>query len=154
MNKTAAAVAVFVCALIAALYSADAKADGVRLSLGKTFRTSDVTAGEVSYEMNDWELAATQLGQGETNKGRRDEAINLYSLSKMVRPGWCVGSVCGYFRIGVAHTPDALLIGDTNYRNGLGIETRVFQVEYFHYSSAGIHKPNTGIDGLMLRLKL
>lgn len=153
MNKTMVAVAIFIVFLIAAMYATDASSQP-RIALGHTFEGSRVTVGEVSYEHKNWELSGVQFGQGWTKKGERSEPITGYSVSRLIRPQWCLWSLCNYYRLGVSHIPDAMLVGDNNYRLGTGFETEVFAIEYFHYSSAGISKPNTGIDGFMLRLKL
>lgn len=153
-NKTSAAVAAFIVVLIFAVYSASSNAEnGPRVSLGYSIINSELPFGEIGYEYNGWEVAASQWGSGKTKKGYQDP-VNIYSLSHVVRPRWGVLGATNYYRIGVSYVDDSPLVGDTNFRLGIGLEWDHVQLEYFHYSSAGIHETNTGIDGIQLRLKL
>ena len=61
---------VFTILLLAAGYSR--AEDGVRIGVGKSFINSDVTIGELGVEYNDWELTATQFGQGWTKRGEQE----------------------------------------------------------------------------------
>ena len=150
LNYTFAAVALFVVLLIAAASNANGE-DGARIALGHTAANSELPMGEIGYEHRGWELAASQIGEGDTKRGEQD-TVPIYSLSHVVRPSWRFLGATNYYRIGVAYVDGSPLVGDTNFRLGIGLEWKVMQLEYFHYSSAGIHETNTGIDGVQLRL--
>lgn len=150
MKTTKILVALFIVILLLAAGSAWADA---RIALGKTVFNSSSTVGEIGYEWRDWEANIGLIGQGSTKNGDTD-TIATYSISKLVKPGWKFLGGKNYYRIGVAYIDGSPLVGGTNFRLGVGLEYKVFQLEYMHYSSAGIHKTNTGIDSLMLRLKL
>ena len=159
MNWTRVLVALFIITLLFATYSAYGSEgspetnNGARVSLGYSLINSELPFGEIGYEYNNWEVAASAYGEGKTKNGRQDVAY-IYSLSHVVRPDWYVFNARNYYRIGVAYVDDSPLVGDTNFRLGIGMEWKLFAVEYFHYSSAGIHDVNTGIDGIQLRLKV
>lgn len=145
-------VVVFIMLLLLAAYSARAE-DGARISLGHTVVNSHMTVGELSYEHKNWEFAVAQIGKGDTRNGAQN-VVPAYSMSYLTRPHWRFLGGKNYYRLGVAHVDGSPLIGNTNFRLGIGLEYKVFQIEYFHYSSAGIHRPNTGIDGVQLRFKM
>ncbi|MCX2780430.1 acyloxyacyl hydrolase [Microbulbifer thermotolerans] len=151
---TKAAVILFVAVLTLALYSEDSEArDGVVLSLGHTVLNAHQTAGEVGYRFGRWEAAATRFGHGSTKRGDIDSA-HAVSVSRIVRPGWKFLGAENYYRIGGSYVDGMPLVGNWNYRLGLGLAWDLVEVEYFHYSSAGINDPNTGIDGVQFRLRL
>lgn len=152
MTKTKICVAVFLLVLLVAASSAWAE-NGPKIGLGHTGINSHMTVGEIAYEYNNWEAAASIIGQGDTQGGKQD-AVNVYSVSKLVRPDWCFLGGCNYYRLGVASVDGSPLVGPFNYRLGVGMEWKLLSVEFFHYSSAGIYDPNTGIDGLMLKLNI
>lgn len=153
VKPTMIAVGIFIIIALFAAYSEVQAEDGFRISLGYTVANSTMPAGEFSYEYKGYELAAMQIGVGDTRNGPQKE-VNVFSFSRIVRPEWQVLGAKNYYRIGVAYVDGSPLVGDTNFRLGIGLEFKVFQVEYFHYSSAGIHQPNTGIDGIQLRFKM
>lgn len=143
-------VILFIVVLVAARY---AEAAGPRIGLGFTVANSTLAYGEVGYEFDGgYEITAGQNGVGDTRNGPQRE-VSIFSASRIVRPDWYFFGARNYYRIGVAYVHGSPLVGDTNFRLGVGLEWRHVQVEYFHYSSAGIHQPNTGIDGLYFRLK-
>lgn len=150
MNKTGIAVLVFIVILLLAAGSAWADP---RIALGQTAFNSTNTIAEVGYEWREWEANLGLIGSGSTKNGHQD-LVKTYSISKLVRPDWKFLGAKNYYRIGVAYIDDSPLVGGTNFRLGVGLEYKVFQVEYVHYSSAGIHETNTGIDAVMLRLNL
>lgn len=152
INATKMAVGLFILVLIIAANYARAD-NGARISLGKMVANSHMTSGELSYEHNGIEAAALLMGAGNTKKGYQPETW-VYSVSHIVRPQWCVMGGCNYYRLGVSYNDSSVLVGDTNFRLGIGIEWDVVQLEYFHHSSAGIHDPNTGLDGIQLRFKV
>lgn len=156
LSKTVYAVLAFIVLLVLATYSAHGAEppsyDGPRIALGHSALNSKVTVGEVSYELRSWEFAATQLGEGWTKRGEQQE-VGIFSLSRVVRPSWFFLGGRNYYRIGTAWVKGSPLVGDTNYRLGIGLEYKLISFEYFHYSSAGIHRPNTGIDGVLFRLR-
>ena len=154
MPEAAVGIAAFVVALgFAAGDEIDAPgSDGARISLGVTMG-SRITeaAGEFGYEFRNWELAATQHGY--RHDQTTDEPVNIYSLSRVVRPDWTGNSWQPYFRIGAAYVDESPFVGDTNVRLGAGVEWGgQFSVEWSHYSSAGIHVPNTGVDIVQIRI--
>lgn len=153
INWTRLLVGAFIVVLLyAAIAAKEAWAEpGFRVGLGHTAANSSATWGEFGYEYsNGWELAASVTGAGDTHNGPQDE-VTAVSFSRIVRPPWRLLGATNYYRIGVAYVDGSALIGDTNFRLGVGLEWSVFQLEYFHYSSAGIHQPNTGIDGIQIR---
>lgn len=152
MKWTILGVAAFIVLLILASGNARAE-DGVRISLGHTLVNSEVTTGEVSFEYRGWEVAAALLGEGPTKRGDQD-LVPVYSVSHVVRPSWRFMGATNYYRIGVAYVDGSPLVGTGNFRLGIGLEWRVVQLEYFHYSSAGINEINSGIDGIQLRYKI
>jgi hypothetical protein len=151
INFTKVAVVLFIIVLSWAAYDARAD-DGFRFSLGYTVANSTLPFGSVSYEWKDMELDATLIGQGSTKRGDQD-VVKVFSLSHIVRPSWTFLGATNYYRIGVSYQDGSPLVGSTNFRLGIGLEWKVLQVEYVHYSSAGIHRPNSGIDGIQLRFK-
>ena len=154
MNWTKGAVLAFIVILILALYSERGEArDGVVLSLGHTALNASQSTGEIGYRAGRWEAALTRFGSGDTKRGHIDSAHAL-SLARIVRPGWGFLGGENYYRIGGAYVDAMPLVGHWNYRLGVGVMWDLVEVEYFHYSSAGINDINTGIDGIQLRLKL
>jgi len=150
---TKGAVALFLAVVLWALLAERASAGPV-LSLGHTLLNSDNTVGEVGWQFGEraqWELAAGAIGQGHTDRGHIERNW-VYSLSRRVQPGWSILGAQNYYRLGVAYVDGSPLVGDINYRLGVGLRWEVVALEYFHYSSAGINDPNTGIDGIQLRV--
>lgn len=154
-NLTKVAVALFLAVLLCAVAAERALAGPV-LSLGRTVLNSENTFGEIGYQFGDrhqWEASASLIGQGWTKRG--DIVKNeVFSLSRVVRPEWRFLGASNYYRIGVAKVNGSPLVGVPNYRLGVGLDWGVVAVEYVHYSSAGINDPNSGIDGIQLRLPL
>lgn len=158
IKPTAWAVLAFIVAIILGVLSAiNAYAEpvdhtGFRVALGRTVVNSSAAFGEFGYEFpSGWELTGTAMGATDTKRGQQGE-VQAMSFSRLVRPDWHLAGANVYLRLGVAYVDGAELIGDTNFRLGLGLEwQRVLQIEYVHWSSAGIHQPNTGIDGIQLR---
>ena len=149
IKPTTIAVVIFAVLLVLAAFNASAQ--GFRTSLGYTVANSTTPWGEVSYEFpSGWELAGSVSGAGDTRRGPQGE-VSTVSWSRVVRPDWWLLGGRNYYRLGVAYVDGSPLVGNTNFRLGIGLEFKVFQIEYFHYSSAGIHQPNTGIDGIQLR---
>lgn len=150
IKPTMVAVAIFIALLVLAAFNASAE-PGFRVALGRTVVNSSAPWGEFGYEFpSGWELAGSISGAGDTKRGPHGE-VSTVSWSRIVRPDWWLLGGRNYYRLGVAYVDGSPLIGRTNFRLGIGLEFRVFQLEYFHYSSAGIHQPNTGVDGLQLR---
>ena len=156
MNYTKILVAIFIILLIGAAFSEYANAqrvdpvdDGPRISLGHTAFNKYETHGEFGYEWNQWEAAYSIQGSSGVS-----DTTNIASLSRVVKPEWFVGHARNYYRIGVSHVDNSDLVGDFNFRLGVGLTYKVFAVEYFHYSSAGINDTNSGIDGFMIRFNV
>ena len=150
IKPTAVAVAVFIVVLVFAMRDAEA---GGTISLGTTVMNSSETFGEIGYRHNVYEANFMLIGEGHTEKGIQDH-VNVYSVSRIVSPGWPLLFGKNYYRIGLAYVDDSPLVGNSNYRLGIGIDYGVFSIEYVHFSSAGIHKTNRGIDGIMLKLDI
>lgn len=152
LDKTMIGVGVFIILLILALQSEMSNADPV-VSLGSTAFNSHEPYGEFGYEYNKWEANIGIIGSGPTQKGDQGE-VHVYSISRIVKPDWSFLKGKNYYRIGLAYVDDTPLVGDTNYRLGIGIDYGVFSIEYIHYSSSGIHETNRGIDAFQLRIDL
>lgn len=148
LNLTRVLVVSFIIILLFAAGNAWAT-DGAKIALGHTAFNSHETVGEVGYEHANWEVNLGLIG-AESD----DKTVLTYGVSKIVRPNWCVLGGCNYYRIGIAGIDDSPLVGPYNFRLGVGMNWRVFSVEYFHYSSAGIYDPNRGIDGIILKLNI
>ena len=152
MSYTKILVVIFIALLVSAGFNEYARAaepvtnSGPRISLGQTLFNQYETHGEIGYEWNRWEAAASIQGTPE-----EDETTRITSLSRVVKPDWSIGPVNNYYRIGAARVHNSDLVGDFNFRLGIGLSHKVMSVEYFHYSSAGIYDTNTGIDGVMIR---
>lgn len=143
------------CATVAVLASAwprDADAEpGWRVGLGRTLFNSWATWGEIGYEWpGAWEIAASAGNAGNTRNGHQD-GVAAASFSRILRPQWHLLGAANYYRLGVAYVDGSVLVGNGNFRLGIGLEWSAVQLEYFHYSSGGLGKPNTGVDGLVLR---
>jgi len=156
MKKTAYAVVAFIIILIAAGYSMKSNADDDQfftIGIGQSVVNSHLKTGEIGYHINDWEFNATLQEAGPTKRGDQDK-VNIYSVSYVTEPGWGVWGVEPYFRLGVSYNDDSPMVGDTNFRLGIGVDFHnVWRVEYSHHSSAGIHDPNTGIDYVTINYK-
>lgn len=146
IKKTAIAVVIFLIVLLLAMCNEANAEDGARVVLGKTMVNSSHTYGEFGYEYKSWEVTIGQIGQ-------EDDPAEVFTLSRIVRPDWKLFGATNYYRLGFAYVDDSPLIGDTNFRLGFGLEWELVQLEYFHYSSAGLHDPNTGVDGIQFRVK-
>jgi len=150
MNKNKVAVGVFALVLIAAGYAMNARADSVHIGLGKSLINSQLVVGEVGYERDGWEVQASLMESGNTKNGNQKQ-VSLYSVSYITEPGWGYKGVEPYLRLGVSHNTGSELVGNNNFRLGIGVNfNEVFRLEYVHHSSAGIYKNNTGIDYVML----
>ena len=152
LNWTKGAMALGLVVLLCALYAERSRAE-VYLSLGHTALNASQSAGELGYRFGKYEAAITRFGEGNTKRGHIDSAHGV-SLSRIVRPGWGFLGGENYYRIGGSYVDSMPLVGNWNYRLGVGLHWDLVEVEYFHYSSAGINDINTGIDGIQLRLKL
>jgi hypothetical protein len=152
MKKVSIIIAVFIILLISIGYvRAD---DGARIGLGKSIINSDLKTAEIGYEWNSWEASATLSEAGKTKNGFQDQ-VETYSVSYLTRiavaPVWA--PPCR--RVGVSSNSGSNLVGPTNFRLGVGVDfSDVWRVEYVHHSSAGIHRPNTGVDYVMLTYKM
>ena len=149
-NKTALGVAGFIVLLIVMGYSAKANADSFQIGIGKTVINSHLKVGEIGYQHGDWELQVSLMQDGGTKRGAQAQ-VETYSLSHITTPGWGYAGVEPYMRLGVSVNSGSNLVGNTNFRLGIGVDfNSVFRLEYVHHSSAGIHTPNTGIDYVAL----
>jgi len=147
---TGITVAIFVIILLLASNSARGD-DGFRLSLGHTVFNSTLPMAEIGYEYNNWELSANLISDGDTKRGEQDH-VNLYTVSYLTRPDWCWNNICNYYRLGIAKNDGSPLIGPEVFRLGVGVQYKnIVSFELSHWSSAGIHSPNRGVDAILLR---
>jgi hypothetical protein len=155
MKKTAWLVLLFIILIVGAGYSVKANAaDGVRVGLGKSIINSDSKIGEFGYEYNGFEVQASLMEAGETKRGDQEQ-VALYSLSYLIVPQWGYKGVEPYFKLGASYNDNSPLVGNTNFRLGVGIDFHdVWRLEYSHHSSAGIHQVNTGIDYVTITYKM
>ncbi len=151
INWTVLGVLLFI--LLILLASFDARSDQSTISLGHTVFNSSATIGEYSYERNNWDFGLSLIGSGDTKKGYKDDTP-IASISYLVRPDWEFLGGKNYYRLGGAYVHEHPLVGNSNYRLGVGMDWDVFALEYVHYSSAGIHETNTGIDAIQLRYQI
>ena len=150
LSYTALAVGIFIVIILMAR-SDEAGAEAY-IGLGSSIFNSHETTGEVGYRFGGkWDLQLAVIGEGETKKGHQG-LVEILSVSRIVVPDWQIGR-CDYFmRLGIAYVHDSPLVGRGNYRLGIGCNFGVWDLEYVHYSSAGINSRNTGIDGIGLRI--
>jgi len=151
INKTALGVVTFVVLLILAGYSAKSGAQSfIHVGVGKTVVNSHLKVGEIGYQYGNWEAQVSLTEAGRTKRGDQEQ-VDTYSVSYLTTPGWGYVGVEPYFRIGASHNTDSNLVGNINYRLGMGVNfNQVFRLEYAHHSSAGINDPNTGMDYVLL----
>lgn len=149
ISKTAIGVGVFITLLIAAGYSMKSNADdhsNFHIGVGTTAINSDLKVGEIGYTHNNWDFEVSLTESGETKRGHQDQ-VAMYSVSYITEPGWGYVGIEPYFKLGVSYNSGHNLVGNTNFRLGIGLDfNEVWKLEYAHHSSAGIHDPNTGID--------
>ncbi|MBG23759.1 MAG: hypothetical protein CMF22_10590 [Idiomarinaceae bacterium] len=148
ISKTAIGVGVFVALLIAAGYSmkANATENQFHIGVGKTVINSHLKVGEVGYIHNNWDFEVSLMEAGDTKRGYQDNEV-MYSVSYITEPSWGIYGIDPYFKLGVSANSGHTLVGDTNFRLGVGLDFHdVWRIEYVHHSSAGIHDPNTGVD--------
>jgi hypothetical protein len=152
MKKTVFIVVLFAILLVSIGYVR--AEDGVRVGVGESVFNSHLKTAEIGYEWNSWEASATLMGAGNTKNGRQDR-LEIYSISYLTRVAAAPAWATPFLRLGVGYNSGSTLVGRTNFRLGLGVDfSDVWRVEYVHHSSAGIHKPNTGIDYVMLTYKM
>ena len=147
IKLTVVGVVLFTIVLLFALKSEEANSEGY-IALGKSTFNAHMMIGEIGYRQDGWDLGLQLIGPGETKRGDQAETY-IASLSHIVKPGW--GDF--FIRMGAAYVHDSNLVGDINFKLGVGWDFGPFEVEVGHISSAGIWKTNTGIDGAMLRVK-
>jgi hypothetical protein len=127
--------------------------DGVRIGIGKSVINSHLKTAEIGYEWNSWEASATLMESGDTKNGRQDQ-LEMYSVSYLTRIAAAPVWANPFMRLGVSYNNGSNLVGPSNFRLGLGIDfSDVWRVEYAHHSSAGIHRPNTGVDYVTITYK-
>jgi hypothetical protein len=152
VSHTVLAVLTFLIGFVAAVYSESARSEGY-IGLGKSTFNSHSMMGEVGYRTDsNWDYQLMIIGEGETKRGRQNTVYGA-SVSHVVKPGWKVKDADFFMRLGVAYIHDSPLVGDTNFRLGFGFDLGPFEVEMMHYSSADIHKTNTGVDSIAFRAK-
>ena len=132
--------------LLFASFSKEADA-APTLALGMTAFNSTLPTADLGIRWHDkYEVNATVIGAGWTEKGEQLRT-HIVSASRIVRP------TDHYFmRIGLAHVSKNPLVGHGNYRLGFGFRGKQWELEYFHFSSAGINSTNRGIDGITARV--
>lgn len=144
-KRTALLVAAALAAMAAMMYSQHSKAD-VYIGLGRTVANSSLTVPTVGYRTENYGFELTGTGAGDTKKGYQGERVIL-SAYRVIDPNWCAWSARLKSAIGVAYSPDQRLVGPFNFRLEFFIALD-YGVEFavIHYSSAGYHERNTGID--------
>ena len=152
LNYTMVAVIVFIVVLFFAMFSERAEAEGY-IGLGKSTFNSHMMTGEAGYRKNNWDVGVQLIGAGQTKNGSNGP-VWIGSVSHIIEPDWSIKNYADLFmRLGVAYVRESNLVGDFNFRLGVGFDMELFEVELYHISSAGISNNNTGIDGIMLRAK-
>lgn len=128
---------------------------GPYIEYNRTMINSALTMGGIGYRTNNnkWDIALQYIGEGDTKNGEQT-AKPIISLSRIVNPPWSVLRGDYYMRLGLAHTPDNQLVGDTTYRLGIGLRWDFVEAELGHISSGDLWKNNTGIDFVTLRFML
>ena len=149
LNYTVVAVIAFIIVLFFAM---KAEAEGY-IGLGKSTFNSHMMTGEAGYRKNNWDVGVQLIGAGQTKNGS-NSPVWIGSVSHIVQPDWSIANYADLFmRLGVAYVRESNLVGDFNFRLGVGFDMELFEVELYHISSAGIWDNNTGIDGIMLRAR-
>jgi hypothetical protein len=146
----------FIVVLLIASFSArEASAqEQFSIGLGETLINSNSRIGEIAYtNKHDFEFAASIIGEGSTEKGYQ-ETVDIYSVSYITKPDWTFLGAKNYYKLGVSYVNKSTLVGPSNFRLGVGLDWNVFSLEYIHYSSADIHKTNTGIDAIVLKYNI
>jgi len=100
-----------------------------------------------------WDVNISTTGQGNTKNGHQEPKV-FYSLSRIFDSKVDFLSKDVKLRLGLAKTKGVNLIGDHNFKLGIILAGEVAELEIFHYSSGGVYKPNTGVDGVKLRINL
>ncbi len=153
INATKIGVLIFIILLLVSLtYSEKSNAGEGYVTLGHSTFNSEFTSPSMGYRFdNNMDITIGYFGDGELKN--EDHDISAWaSLSYVVEPNFKY--IPGYFmRIGVAYTPDINLVGDTNFRLGVGYDFGVWELELMHFSSAGTHHINTGIDTIGITVK-
>lgn len=147
MSGTAAAVAVFVTLTGAAYHSEppDNPKPGARVFIGQSTGYISETIQGVGVEAYRWELQAAE--QGNRNERTAEGTTNLYSLTRIIRPAWTFIGFQPEFRIGPAYVENSPFVGRTNMHLAAGVAWYgLISLSYNHYSSGGVHRPNTGLD--------
>lgn len=123
------------------------------IELGRTMINSQVSVGGFGVRAHGrWDFHAGLMGDGQSKEGYQDQTF-FWSVSRIFNPGWQVLFGCEIKpRIGIARTNHFSLVGDNNYRLGLLVACKKHEIEYFHYSSAGINDINSGVDGVSFRI--
>lgn len=144
-KKTALLVALTLIVMAAMMYAQHSNAE-TYIGLGRTVANSSLTVPAVGYRTANYGFELTGTGAGDTKRGYQSERVIL-SAYRVIDPQWCAWSACLKSAIGVSYAPDQMLVGPFNFRLefyaalALGVEFAVI-----HYSSAGYHERNTGID--------
>jgi hypothetical protein len=153
IKLTVIGVILFIIALIFSLFAEKSKADPY-IGLGYTVANSELPTGEFSYRFSEkWDASIQAIGAGATEKGDQDQ-VGIVSASRIVDPDWHLWKSKFFMRIGLAYVTDTPLVGHGNFRLGAGFDMGVWELEYMHYSSAGINDTNRGIDAIGIRVKL
>lgn len=145
-------VAIFLIVLAFALRSEKSSAEPY-IGLAGAVLNGDSTIGEVGYRFGRWDVQAALYGDGDTRYGWQ-ERTEIYSISRIVQPGWKTFGHDFFMRLGVAYAENHVLVGEPNFRLGFGWQIGQWELEYQHYSSANINQVNTGIDAIGIRVKL
>ena len=124
------------------------------LEYGRTTVNSHNSHAGFGFYVNDkWDYNISITGQGNTKNGKQQPSY-LYAISRIFKTKVDLYGKDVKVRLGLAHTENMNLIGKYNFKLGIILEGKVAGLEIFHYSSGGVYKPNTGLDGVKLRIKL
>jgi opacity protein-like surface antigen len=109
----------------------------------------------VGYERNGWQAEYSEQGNHSANNNDRGTTTQVFSVTRVFRPSVPANNWQPYTGIGVAYVRNSFFVGPSNTRLRLGLEYRgTFAIEWSHVSSAGVHRPNTGLDYVQARFNV
>lgn len=151
-KKTALLVAATLLLMGTMMWSQHSKADAY-IGLGRSIFNSHLTVPELGYRFENYGVEISGVGEGWTKKGHQTREFSL-SGYHIIDPNWCALSACFKAAIGVAYTPNQLLIDDFNYMLEFFIALPWgVELSIEHDSSAGLTERNTGLDRVGLRFE-
>lgn len=149
-KKTALLVAVALLLTGTMMWSQYSKAE-TYIGLGRSVFNSQLTVPELGYRFENYGVEVSGVGEGWTKKGQQTREFSI-SGYRIIDPIWCAGPACLKAAIGVAYTPNQLLVGDFNYMLEFFVAAPWgVELSIEHDSSAGLTGRNTGLDRVGLR---